>query len=63
MLRNTFRLAAAKIGQPQAIRKYTDRAMKRIITEKLTITETTTFNPLANVKCFSTNAPHLQKEP
>lgn len=63
MLRNTFRSAVAKIGQPQAVRKYTDRTIKRIIAGKSTITDTTTLNPLANVKCFSTNVPNLQKEP
>lgn len=56
MLRNTFVLAAYTLARPQSIRKCSEMALRKVISEKPSL------RALNLAKSFSTNVPNLQKD-
>lgn len=62
MLRNTFVWAAHTFAKPQIISKFTKNSLSKTIRTTSLINEISNVNYSPQVKCFSTNAPCLQKD-
>lgn len=62
MLRNTFVWAAHTFVKPQIISKFTKYSLSNTIRPTSLMHEVTMVNYLPQIKCFSTNAPCLQKD-
>lgn len=62
MLRNTFIWAAHTLAKPQIMSKLPKNALRKTIPTTALISETSVANHLSHAKCFTTNAPSLQKD-